>query len=475
VTSRELAALRRERLRALPSVDEVLRELDGQGGDTVSRPRVVETIRAVLDESRRAVLAAASPEELQQLGLDGAGLRARIEARLAEAAAWQLDRLVNATGVVLHTNLGRALLSTAALDRLAVVGRHYSNLELDVRTKERGSRYAHVDPLLCRLTGAEASLVVNNNAAAVLLALDSLARGREVIVSRGELIEIGGAFRIPDIMGRSGARLREVGTTNRTRIADYAAAIGPETGLLLKVHPSNYRVVGFTESVTTRELAELGRAREIPVMEDLGSGSFLDLRPWGFPHEPTAPETVAAGADLVTFSGDKLLGGPQAGIVVGRRPLVERLRKNPLNRALRIDKLTLAALEATLRAYEEPVRARRDIPTLRMLTEPEAAVRRRAQRILRGLSAALRTALGAEVVADRAQVGGGALPVVELPTAAVAIGTAAHPAASLDARLRAGRPAVIGRIRDDRLLLDCRTIGDDEVALVIAALAALAG
>ncbi|MBI2467070.1 MAG: L-seryl-tRNA(Sec) selenium transferase [Candidatus Rokubacteria bacterium] len=342
-----------------------------------------------------------------------------------------------------------------------------------VHTKERGSRYSHVDGLLCRLTGGEASLVVNNNAAAVLLALESLARGREVVVSRGELIEIGGAFRIPDIMARSGARLVEVGTTNRTRLADYQAAIGAETALLLKVHPSNYRVVGFVESVTTQELAELGRQRGIPVMEDLGSGSFLDLRPWGLPHEPTAPEVVAAGVDLVTFSGDKLLGGPQAGIVVGRRALVERLRRNPLNRALRIDKLTLAALEATLRAYEEPTRALREIPTLRMLTEPETAVRRRARRCLRGLPAAVRGALGARVVTERAQVGGGALPTVELPTAALALGSALHPAAGLDTRLRAGRPPVIGRIADDRLLLDCRTVADDEVPLLVAALRAL--
>ncbi len=471
MTERELASQRRARLRALPSVDEVLRELDGDRA--VPRPRVVETVRAVLDESRRAVLAATSLEELERIPLAPPALRVRIEARLAAAGAWRLDRVVNATGVVLHTNLGRALLSDEALARLALVGRHYSNLELDVRTKERGSRYSHVDALLCRLTGAEASLVVNNNAAAVLLALESLARGREVVVSRGELIEIGGAFRIPDIMARSGARLVEVGTTNRTRVADYAGAIGPETALLLKVHPSNYRVVGFTETVTTRELCELGRARGVPVMEDLGSGSFVDLRPWGFPYEPTAPETVAAGVDLVSFSGDKLLGGPQAGIVVGRRSLVERLRKNPLNRALRIDKLTLAALEATLRAYEEPARALETIPTLRMLTEPVAAVRRRARRLWRGLPAAVRAALDARVVADHAQVGGGALPVVELPTAALALGSAAHPAESLDARLRAGRPPVIGRIADDRLLLDCRTIGDDDIPPVIAVVKAL--
>jgi L-seryl-tRNA(Ser) seleniumtransferase len=471
VSGRELASLRRARLRALPSVDEVLRELDGR--QTLPRPRLVEAVRAVLAESRQAVLAAGSAEELERIPIATSALRGRLEARLEAAAAWGLDRVVNATGVVLHTNLGRAPLSGTALARLGLIGAGYSNLELDIRTKERGSRYSHVDGLLCRLTGAEASLVVNNNAAAVLLALESLARGREVVVSRGELIEIGGAFRVPDIMARSGARLVEVGTTNRTRLADYAAAIGPETALLLKVHPSNYRVIGFTESVTTRELAELGRTRSVPVMEDLGSGSFLDLRPYGLPHEPTAPETVAAGADLVTFSGDKLLGGPQAGIVVGRRALVERLGKNPLNRALRIDKLTLAALEATLRAYEEPARALTSIPTLRMLTESEAAVRRRAQRCLRGLPAALRERLGARVVADRAQVGGGALPTVELPTAALALGSAGHPAATLDARLRAGRPPVIGRIADDRLLLDCRTIDDGEVGIVVAAVKAL--
>jgi L-seryl-tRNA(Ser) seleniumtransferase len=471
VTEPALAALRRERLRALPSVDEVLRELDGRAA--ASRLRVVEAIRAVLDDSRRAVLAATSIDEVRGISLESATLRARVEARLREAARFRLDRLINATGVVLHTNLGRAPLGDQALARLALIGRYYSNLELDVRTKERGSRGSHVDEVLCRLTGAEASLVVNNNAAAVLLALESLARGREVVVSRGELIEIGGAFRIPDIMARSGARLVEVGTTNRTRAGDYAAAIGPDTALLLKVHPSNFRVVGFTEGVTTRELVELGRARGVPVMEDLGSGSFLDLRPFGLPHEPTVPETVAAGPDLVTFSGDKLLGGPQAGLVVGRRSLVERLRQNPLHRALRIDKLTLAALEATLRLYEEPDVAVRAIPTLRMLTELEAAVRRRARRCLRALGAAVRGALDARVVAARAQVGGGALPLAELPTAALALGSAAHPAAALDERLRAGTPPVIGRLADDRLLLDCRTVAEDEVPILVAAVRAL--
>jgi L-seryl-tRNA(Ser) seleniumtransferase len=466
-----LAARRQGRLRALPSVDEVVRALDGR--PAMTRARVVEVVRTVLAERRRAVLTAVSPAELDALALETPDLLPRVRAALDVAGAWGLDRVVNATGVVLHTNLGRAPLGAAALARLALVAARYTNLELDVRTKARGSRYEHVDGALCRLSGAETSLVVNNNAAAVLLALESLARGREVVVSRGELIEIGGAFRIPDIMARSGARLVEVGTTNRTRLADYANAMTPDTALLLKVHPSNYRVLGFTETVRTADLAELGRGRGVPVLEDLGSGCFLDLRQWGLPREPTVPETVAAGADVVTFSGDKLLGGPQAGIVVGRRALVERLRANPLNRALRIDKLTLAALEATLRAYEDPATASREIPTLRMLSEPVGVVRRRAGRVLHRVPATAREALGLTVVAGRSEVGGGALPLAELPTAALALGASSHPAAGLDARLRAGRPPVIGRIADDRLLLDCRTVMDDEVPLLAAALAAL--
>jgi L-seryl-tRNA(Ser) seleniumtransferase len=466
-----LATRRQGRLRALPSVDAIVRALDGE--PPAPRARVLEVVRAVLAERRRAVLAATSPGELDALTLEAPALLPLVRAALAAAGSWGLDRVVNATGVVLHTNLGRAPLGPAALARLALVGARYSNLELDVSTKARGSRYGHVDGLLCRLAGAEASVVVNNNAAAVLLALDSLARGREVVVSRGELIEIGGAFRIPDILARSGARLVEVGTTNRTRLEDYAGALTPATALLLKVHPSNYRVVGFTEGVATAELAELGRERDIPVLEDLGSGCFVDLRAWGLPREPTVPETVAAGADVVTFSGDKLLGGPQAGIVVGRRALVERLQRNPLNRALRIDKLTLAALEATLRAYEDPATAAREIPTLRMLGESASVIRRRAGRVLRRIPVAARTALGLVVVAGRSEVGGGALPLAELPTAALAVGTLAHPAGALDARLRAGRPPVIGRIAADRLLLDCRTVMDDEVSLLAAALTAL--
>jgi len=454
-------------LRALPAVDVLIGAIEANRAlQGIPRPRLTATVREVLAAERHRVLESAGPPA------DADALGRQVVARLTEAGVFSLEPVVNATGVVLHTNLGRALLSPLAQQRLREVASAYSNLEMDLPRKERGSRYAHVDPLLRRLSGAEAALVVNNCASAVLLALESLARGKEVIVSRGELIEIGGEFRIPDIMRRSGALLREVGTTNRTHLKDYAGAIGPETGLILKVHTSNYRVVGFTAAVSSRELAELGRARGIPVMEDLGSGCFVDLTRYGFPYEPTVPEVVASGVDLVSFSGDKLLGGPQAGIVVGRTELVERLARNPLNRALRIDKLTIAALEATLYAYEAGT-ALETIPTLRMLTEPLASIRRRARRILARMGGETQRALGAQVVESRSQVGGGALPTVELPTAAIALGTPGRPAARLDEALRAGRPPVLGRLLDDRLLLDCRTVLPTDVPALATRLAAV--
>jgi L-seryl-tRNA(Ser) seleniumtransferase len=427
------------------------------------RPRLIAMVREALDGERRRLLnAPGEPADVETLA-------GRVAEAGRRAGVFSLRPVINAQGVVLHTNLGRAVLSALALERVAAVGAAYSNLELDLASKERGSRYSHVEALLRRLTGAEDALVVNNNAAAVLLALETLAHGKEVIVSRGELIEIGGEFRIPDIMRRGGAVLREVGATNRTHLRDYAEAIGPETALLLKVHTSNYRVVGFTAGVSSRELTELGRARGIPVMEDLGSGSLVDLRPWGFPYEPTVPEVVASGVDLVSFSGDKLLGGPQAGILVGRRAIVAGLKKNPWNRALRIDKLTIAALEATLYAYEAGT-ARDTIPTLRALTEPLADVRRRARRLLARLDAPARQRLVAQLVEDHAQVGGGALPTVELPTVGVAVGATPAAARDLDAALRTGEPPVIGRMLDDRLFLDCRTVLPDQVALLATAL-----
>jgi L-seryl-tRNA(Ser) seleniumtransferase len=449
-------------------VDQVVRAVAADpAASGVPRRRLTDLVRRVLDEERRRLLT----EDREPAA--AAELAARVRSELAWAGRFSLRPVINATGVVLHTNLGRAPLSALALERLVRVSEGYANLELDLATKERGSRYAHVEERLRRLTGAEDALVVNNNAAAVLLALQTLASGREVVVSRGELIEIGGEFRIPDIMRRSGAVLREVGTTNRTHLRDYVEAIGPQTALLLKVHTSNYRVVGFTSEVSSRELVALGRERGLPVMEDLGSGSLVDLRAFGFPYEPTVPEVVAAGVDLVSFSGDKLLGGPQAGVIVGRQALVGRLKKNPLNRAVRVDKLTVAALEATLDAYESG-RAQADLPVLRLLTEPLASVRRRARAVLARLDPDVRTRLQARVVDEHAQVGGGALPTVELPTAAVSLGATGQQARDLDVALRRGEPPVVARIADDRLLLDCRTVLPAQVAALAAAVNAAA-
>jgi L-seryl-tRNA(Ser) seleniumtransferase len=453
-------------LRRLPSVDQLVRRLaDRPELAGISRARLTSTVREVVAGERQRALAGDGGD-----GDPTERAASQVVEALTRAGIFSLRAVVNATGVVLHTNLGRAPVSDLAMARLAAVGPAYSNLELDLATKERGSRYSHVEALLRRLTGAEDALVVNNNAAAVLLAIETLAHGKEVVVSRGELIEIGGEFRIPDIMLRGGARLREVGTTNRTHLRDYADAIGPDVALLLKVHTSNYRVVGFTADVPSRELAALGRERGIPVMEDLGSGSLVDLRQWGFPHEPTVPEVVDSGVDLVSFSGDKLLGGPQAGIVVGKRSLVGRLKKNPWNRALRIDKFTIAALEATLSAYDDGT-ALETVPALRLLTEPLASIRRRARRLLGRLDADSRRRLAAEIVEDHSEVGGGALPEVKLPTAALAVGATPAACRALDEALRRADPPVIGRIARDRLLLDCRTIRPGEIPMVAAALA----
>jgi len=463
-----VSAERATTLRGLPSVDQLLRRLAGQAEvHGITRAQLTSLVRETLDQERVRVIGERTAPATVEL------LAERVVERARRAGPFSLRPVINAQGVVLHTNLGRALLSPLALERLQAVATAYSNLELDLASKERGSRYSHVEALLRRLTAAEDALVVNNNAAAVLLALETLAHGKEVVVSRGELIEIGGEFRIPDIMLRSGAILREVGATNRTHLRDYAEAIGPATALLLKVHTSNYRVVGFTADVSSRQLTELGRERGIPVMEDLGSGSLIDLRRWGFPYEPTVPEVVASGVDLVSFSGDKLLGGPQAGIVVGKRAIVARLKKNPWNRALRIDKFTIAALEATLNAYEAGT-ARETLPTLRLLTEPLASIRARARRALRALGGETAARLGAKVDEGRSQVGGGALPTVELPTAGLSLGTTDAAARALDAALRVGEPPVVGRLVDDRLFLDCRTVLPAQLTVLAKAVVAAA-
>jgi L-seryl-tRNA(Ser) seleniumtransferase len=422
-------------LRDLPSVDELARE----AGD----PLAVAAARTVIDRAREKI----------QAGVDPGDLTARLLEELADTRQPRLQGVLNATGVVVHTNLGRAPLAGEAIERVRKVARGYSNLEYDLAEGVRGSRQDHVATILRRLTGAEAALVVNNNAAAVLLALAALAEGRDVVVSRGELIEIGDGFRIPDVLARSGARLVEVGTTNRTRAADYERAIVPETALLLRVHQSNFRVVGFEERPRLEEVAAVARLHDLPLVDDLGSGHVLASNTVLLgQEEPTVLESLEAGADLVCFSGDKLLGGPQAGIVLGRSDLVERLRRHPLQRALRIDKLSLAALEGTLLLQlEAPER----IPVLRMLMQKTAEVRERAER--------LAAATGGEVEETVGRVGGGALPLAELPSFACAVEE------SLAAPLRAGEPPVVGVVRDGRLLLDCLTLTDEEAELAAAA------
>jgi len=444
--------------RRLPAVDTLLAEPD-VAALAAAGPRSL-VVRAVRDtiEAARANGGSAPPE----------GWSAAIRSRVRRLAAPSLGPVINATGVVLHTNLGRAPLAPTAIAALARVGAAYSNLEYDMLRGARGSRHGLCRDLLVDLTGAEDAIVLNNAAGAVLVALSALARGGEAIVSRGELVEIGGAFRIPDIMARSGATLVEVGTTNRTHLKDYETALTPASKLLLKVHQSNFQVTGFTAQVAAQEIAALGRARGVASLYDLGSGLLLDLAPWGLAGEPTVPQALASGMDAIAFSGDKLLGGPQAGILLGTRAAIEACRTNPLARAVRADKLTLAALEATLVLYREPELARREIPVLRMLTEGVAEIRRRGE--------ALQNAVGADaaLVEGESEVGGGSFPGAKLPTWLVRVTPdAGHLTPdALAARLRAGDPPIIARIGDDRVLLDPRTIFPDQVETVARAVRA---
>jgi L-seryl-tRNA(Ser) seleniumtransferase len=403
--------------------------------------------------------------------LDSDAIQSAVEKATARKAGPSLRPVINASGVVLHTNLGRAPLAPSALAALEAAARGYSNLEFDLATGTRGSRQVHVERLLCSLTGAEAALVVNNNAAAVFLGVSTLASGREVVISRGELVEIGDSFRIPDVMTRAGGRLREVGTTNRTHLADYEQAIGPETALILKVHRSNFQLLGFTADVDTPALVALARQRGLPIMEDLGSGALVDLSGFGLRREPLAADAIQAGVDVVTFSGDKLLGGPQAGILVGRRELLARFRRNPLARTVRIDKLCLAALEATLRLAREPERARQEIPVLRMLSLPASAVGARAETLAGGLRAAVPGVHG-RIEDGNSEVGGGALPLQALPTRVLALGPGPVSASTLEARLRTGDPPVLVRVQDEKVLLDLRTVAPDDDAALLAALKA---
>ena len=447
--------------RALPSVDRLLK-LDAVVAliSRHGRPLVVETLRAALDE-QRGLLAkdpAATP-------LDDDALTARCAKHLQALSQPSLRPVFNLTGTVLHTNLGRALYPQVAAAAASAAMTGAVNLEFDLGGGTRGERDNHVEAWLQRLTGAEAAVVVNNNAAAVYLVLNSLAPKKEVIVSRGELVEIGGAFRIPDIMARAGCKLKEIGTTNRTHARDYEQAIGPRTAAIMKVHASNYAIQGFTASVPEAELAAIAHKQVLPFINDLGSGMLIDLEAYGLPHEPTPREAIANGADIVTFSGDKLLGGPQCGLIVGRRDLIEKIRKNPMKRALRVDKVRLAALEAVLRLYADPARLVRELPTLRLLTRPRSDIEAQARRVLPALTAAVGGHADAQIIACSSQIGSGALPVDALPSAGIAITPRAKrksgAADALSIAFRALPVPVIGHIKDGAFILDLRCLDDE--------------
>jgi L-seryl-tRNA(Ser) seleniumtransferase len=456
-------------LRQLPQVDELLRHPTLLPAvSALPHTLAAGTVRRTLAAKREWLATCPSADLPPDLPLEA--LLPDLLKDLAAAGESSLRRVLNATGVVIHTNLGRSLLPAAALEQIQQVAAHYNNLEYDLAAGVRGSRHDHLEGILKELTGAEAALVVNNNAAAVLLALRALAQGKEVIVSRGQLVEIGGSFRMPAIMAESGALMREVGTTNKTHLRDYEQAITLETALLLKVHPSNFRITGFTAEVSLPELVALGRKYGLLVAEDLGSGCLIDLSRYGIEREPTVQETLKAGADLVTVSGDKLLGGPQAGIALGSREVVARLRQHPLTRALRPDKLTLVALEATLRLYLDEPKAIMAIPTLRMLSRPLAELTRQAQALSRYLKRLCGPRVQTRVVDSIARVGGGALPQSELPSRALALTVPPLTPTQLEVRLRSASPPIIARIEQDTLLLDMRTLLPADLPVLKAAL-----
>lgn len=453
-------------LQKIPKVD-VLISLCQEDPLMKSVPSYVITaqIQATLEGYRSQIL---QGETFLEEDLHPTTLVSEITARVEKALSPNLCRVINATGVVVHTNLGRSLLPLVAVESLVNIAGVYSNLELDLSTGKRGSRYAVVEDILCELTGAEAALVVNNNAAAVLLCLETIAKGKEVIASRGELVEIGGSFRIPDVMARSGGVLKEVGATNRTHLKDYIAAITDETALLLKVHKSNYSIVGFTKEVTLSEMVALGKEKNLPVMEDLGSGNFIDFAKYGLMAEATVQMSVAAGADIVTFSGDKLLGGPQAGIIVGKKQYIDQIKRNPMNRALRIDKLTLAALERVLRIYRDPDQAVKEIPTLRMMMMSLKEIQNSGKSLIRNLKKLGNDRLLISTHKSTSRAGGGALPLMELPTECVAIQIQNVSANQLETFLRESETPIIGRIENDWILLDPRTLSNEDKQIIVA-------
>ena len=461
--------LRQQILRKIPSVDDILSRKEILDLLMIHpRTVVVEAIRKGLGRLREEILNRDNLSGDEEALLSFENIFPLFQKEINLQVQPRLRRVINATGIVIHTNLGRAPLHPLAINHMVEVAKAYSNLEYDLALGERGDRYSHVEEILCRLSGAESALVVNNNAGAVLLCLNTLSEEREVVISRGELVEIGGAFRIPDVMKRSGAFLREVGTTNRTHFNDYQRAIGPQTGLLLKVHTSNFRVMGFASEVSLNELVQMGREHHLPVMEDLGSGCFVDLSQYGMEKEPTVQDAIRTGVDVVTFSGDKLLGGPQAGIILGKKDILESIKVNPLMRALRIDKLTLAALESTLLLYLDEKRAMEEIPTLRMLGLDIRKLKRRGNRLLKRLQEKVKKGVQFTLREDVSQVGGGALPLQELPTIILSVKSSDRSVNSLEQGLRKADPPIISRISKDELVFDMRTVFDEEIPILAA-------
>ncbi len=456
----------------LPGTDHIL-ELTKQTPffETIPKSVLVRSVRSVVEHFRSGILD--DDPDISADRLADERILEQVKDQVTRAITPNLKPTINATGVVVHTNLGRSLLADEAIENLQMVASRYSNLEFDLSLGRRGSRYSCVEDILCEISGAEAGMVVNNNAGAVLISLETLAKGKQVIVSRGELVEIGGSFRIPDVMERSGAMVKEVGSTNRTHLRDYENAIEVDTGLLLKVHTSNYSVVGFTTAVPLKELVELGAKHHVPVMEDLGSGSFVDFSRYGMIKEPTVQEAMAVGPDVVTFSGDKLLGGPQAGIILGKKDRIDEIRKNPINRALRIDKLTLAALESTLRLYRDPEKAIQAIPTLRMLTSPLSVIEKKAEKLAHLLKDLDDSRVYIELMNLSSRVGGGALPLQDLPSRCAGIRVKGISVNTIERFMREHPPPIIGRIEDDLFVMDLRTIGEDELPVIETAFKSL--
>ena len=464
----KLSENQQKRLRLLPGVDKLLDHSSRDPFfDDIPKKLVVNTIRQTLDSRRSLILAA--DQNTGEKNLSDFRIMELVKQAVGKAIQPNLKHVVNATGIVVHTNLGRSLLPDEAVANLLTIAGRYSNLEYNLEAGKRGSRYSIVEDILSEICGAEAGMVVNNNAAAVLLCLETIARNKEVIVSRGELVEIGGSFRVPDVMAKSGGILKEVGTTNRTHIRDYENALNENTALLLKVHRSNYSVIGFTAEVSLKELVELGTRHATPVMEDLGSGTFIDFSKYGLVKEPTVHESVAAGADIVTFSGDKLLGGPQAGIIVGKKPIIDSVKQNPLARALRIDKMTLAALETVLRLYRDENKAVRLIPTLRMLTMDRDEIVKKAFDLAKSLKQIDEHRLVIDLIDLSSKAGGGSLPLLDLPSKGLRINITGLSANKLEKNMRKNAPPIIGRIEDDGFVIDPRTLLDDDLPIIRSA------